>query len=283
MDERRRAAWRALALGPVWVPRADAEPGEGSPPQPHAVPRFAATAEAVDMPPTNAAPAVPATDATLAAGAAPGPVAAPDPRVAPPAMPLRSLPLDALREQVAVCPRCRLCQSRTRTVFGQGDPRASWMFVGEAPGAEEDARGEPFVGPSGRLLDAMLASVGLHRARDVYIANVVKCRPPGNRNPQADEVASCEPYLREQIELVRPALLVLMGRFAAQSLLRTAESIGSLRGRLHRYEAGDLAVPAIVTYHPAYLLRTPVDKAKVWRDLCSARAEHTRLTAAPPR
>ena len=154
------------------------------------------------------------------------------------------------------------------------------MFIGEAPGAEEDARGEPFVGQSGRLLDAMLASIGLDRDRDVYIANVIKCRPPGNRNPQPDEVASCEPYLREQIALVRPALLVLLGRFAAQSLLRTQAPIGALRGRVHRYEGAHGPVPAIVTYHPAYLLRAPLDKAKAWRDLCLACEEFARQRPA---
>lgn len=144
------------------------------------------------------------------------------------------------------------------------------MVVGEAPGAEEDARGEPFVGQAGRLLDAMLAAIGLDRAAHVFIANVLKCRPPGNRNPEPDEVARCEPYLVRQVQLVDPRLIVVMGRFAAQSLLRTDASIASLRGRVHGYAIGERRVPVVVTYHPAYLLRTPQDKAKAWADLCLA-------------
>jgi DNA polymerase len=148
-------------------------------------------------------------------------------------------------------------------VFGVGDERASWMLVGEAPGADEDRLGEPFVGQAGRLLDNMLAALGLTRGNDVYIANVLKCRPPGNRNPQPDEVAQCSPYLLRQIGLIQPKLIVAMGRFAAQALLNTDASIASLRGRVHRY-AG---VPLVVTYHPAYLLRSLPDKAKAWIDL----------------
>ena len=221
-----------------------------------------AVPEKVEAPATVEAPM--AVDAPAAPGARPDPVRR----------------LDALRAQVVTCPKCRLAGSRTHAVFGEGPPGAGWMIVGEAPGAQEDASGEPFVGQSGRLLDAMLAAIGLDRARDVFIANVVKCRPPGNRNPQADEIAACEPYLREQIELVRPAVLVLMGRFAAQTLLRTTEPIGALRGRVHHYGTGDGSVPALVTYHPAYLLRTPADKAKAWRDLCAARAEFVRAATA---
>ena len=148
------------------------------------------------------------------------------------------------------------------------------MIVGEAPGAEEDARGEPFVGQAGRLLDNMLASIGRSRqvdaARPVYIANVLKCRPPGNRNPQPEEVASCEPFLLRQIELVSPHLLLIMGRFAAQTILHTDAPISALRGRVHRVRVRDREVPAVVTYHPAYLLRNLVDKAKSWADLCLA-------------
>ena len=176
-----------------------------------------------------------------------------------------------LRATVEGCRACGLCETRTRTVFGVGDPSARWMFVGEAPGAEEDLRGEPFVGQAGKLLDAMLGALALDRGRDVFIANVLKCRPPGNRNPDPDEVARCEPYMQRQVALVRPQVIVAMGRFAVQSLLRTEASISGLRGVVHRYRTGDREVPLVVTYHPAYLLRSLTDKSKAWADLCLAR------------
>jgi DNA polymerase len=182
----------------------------------------------------------------------------------------------ALRKAVAECRACDLCKTRTNTVFGVGAERAEWMIVGEAPGAEEDARGEPFVGQAGRLLDNMLAAVGLKRGEDVFIANVLKCRPPGNRNPEPFEVAQCGPHLVRQIELLRPRLILAMGRFAAQTLLATEASIASLRGRLFEYQG----VPLIVSYHPAYLLRNLPDKAKAWEDLCFARATIRDLKAA---
>jgi DNA polymerase len=177
----------------------------------------------------------------------------------------------ALEAAVAGCAACGLCERRRHTVFGVGARQADWMVVGEAPGEQEDLRGEPFVGPAGQLLDAMLRAVGLSRQVDagaggVYIANVLKCRPPGNRNPQPDEIAQCEPYLRRQVALVRPKIILAMGRFAVQSLLQTSEPIGRLRGRVHQYEG----VPVIVTYHPAYLLRALPEKAKAWDDLCLA-------------
>jgi len=172
-----------------------------------------------------------------------------------------------LKAAVPQCRACALSASRTNTVFGVGDENADWLVVGEAPGAEEDARGEPFVGQAGRLLDNMLASIGLKRGANVYIANVLKCRPPGNRNPERTEVEQCSPYLQRQIELIRPKLIVAMGRFAVQTLLDTDASIGSLRGRVHRYRG----VPLIVTYHPAYLLRSLHEKAKAWEDLCFAK------------
>ena len=171
-----------------------------------------------------------------------------------------------LKAKVAGCTDCKLRAGCTQTVFGVGDEKAEWMLVGEAPGAEEDRLGEPFVGQAGRLLDNMLAAVGLARGRNVYIANVLKCRPPGNRNPEPDEVANCSPHLLRQIELVQPKLIVAMGRFAAQTLLGTDATIASLRGKVHRY-AG---VPLVVTYHPAYLLRNLPDKAKAWSDLLFA-------------
>ncbi|MCC6533891.1 MAG: uracil-DNA glycosylase [Burkholderiales bacterium] len=172
-----------------------------------------------------------------------------------------------LKQTVAQCTACPLHAKRTQTVFGVGDERADWLFVGEAPGAEEDAKGEPFVGQAGRLLDNMLAAIDLRRGASVYIANVVKCRPPNNRNPESSEMGCCEPYLTRQIGLIKPKLIVALGKIAASHLLRTDASIASLRGRLHDY-AG---TPLIVTYHPAYLLRTLPDKAKAWADLCFAR------------
>jgi uracil-DNA glycosylase len=204
------------------------------------------------------------------------------PQAAPPhtpPVPIAELPAEIatlgwpeLRAAVAACRACRLCESRTQTVFGVGHERAHWMIVGEAPGQQEDAQGEPFVGAAGQLLDAMLRALGLSRAADgepaqrVFIANTLKCRPPGNRNPQPDEMQRCEPFLVRQIQLVQPRLILAMGRFAVQALLRTSEPIGRLRGRAHRYQG----VPLVVTYHPAYLLRNLPDKARAWEDLCLA-------------
>jgi len=172
-----------------------------------------------------------------------------------------------LKGKVAGCTDCKLRAGCTQTVFGVGDEKADWLLVGEAPGAEEDKLGEPFVGQAGRLLDNMLAAIELSRGKNVYIANVLKCRPPGNRNPEPDEVAKCSPHLLRQIGLIQPKLILAMGRFAAQTLLGTDATIASLRGRLHQY-AG---VPLIVTYHPAYLLRNLPDKSKAWSDLVFAR------------
>ena len=173
----------------------------------------------------------------------------------------------ALHADIEACTACGLCRTRKRAVPGVGDVRADWLFVGEAPGAEEDAQGEPFVGQAGKLLDSMLAATGLARGQAVYIANVLKCRPPGNRNPEPLEVESCKPYLDRQIALIRPKLIVALGKSAATTLLGTEASIASLRGRIHRYGG----VPLVVTYHPAYLLRNLPDKAKAWEDLLLAR------------
>ena len=184
----------------------------------------------------------------------------------------------ALRDEVTGCRACSLCETRKQTVFGIGNMHAEWMLIGEAPGAEEDMRGEPFVGQAGRLLDNMLASIGMSREgetpKSVYIANVLKCRPPGNRNPLPEEVARCEPFLLRQIELVAPALIVVMGRFAAQSLLGTDASIASLRGKPHQISVAGRQIPVVVTYHPAYLLRNLIDKEKTWADLCLANKVH---------
>lgn len=176
-----------------------------------------------------------------------------------------------LRTAVAQCRACALGQTRTQAVFGVGDEHAGWMVIGEAPGAEEDRRGEPFVGNAGRLLDQMLAALDLERGRDVFIANVLKCRPPNNRDPSPDEIGHCEPHLRRQIELVSPRVIVVVGRIAAQALLRTEASVASLRGRVHHYRVGEATIPVVVTYHPAYLLRSPPEKARAWADLCLAR------------
>jgi len=171
-----------------------------------------------------------------------------------------------LEETVAKCCACALHTTRTRTVFGVGDGNANWMFIGEGPGAEEDAIGEPFVGQAGRLLDNMLAALDLGRHANVYIANVVKCRPPGNRNPATVEAKACEPFLQRQIDLIKPRLIVALGRVAALNLLGREVSISSLRGRVLDYKG----TPLIVTYHPAYLLRSLTEKAKAWEDLCFA-------------
>ncbi|MBI3371421.1 MAG: uracil-DNA glycosylase [Betaproteobacteria bacterium] len=179
---------------------------------------------------------------------------------------IRAMGWAELKRAVPDCSACALHRTRTQTVFGIGDENADWMLVGEAPGAEEDRLGEPFVGQAGRLLDNMLAAIRLKRGENVYIANVLKCRPPANRNPEPDEVARCSPHLVRQIELIRPKLIVAMGRFAAQALLNSNASIASMRGRVHRYQG----VPTIVTYHPAYLLRSLPDKSKAWADLLFA-------------
>ena len=172
-----------------------------------------------------------------------------------------------LRVLVTDCRACGLCRQRKQAVFGVGAETAPWLFVGEGPGAEEDAQGDPFVGPAGKLLDAMLAAIGCERGRDVYIANVVKCRPPGNRTPTAEEAAACAPFLDRQIELVAPRIIVALGKAAASRLLGTEASIASLRGKVHDYRG----IPVVVTYHPAYLLRSLTEKAKAWEDLLFAR------------
>jgi len=261
----------------------------------NAVAREEARVTGAQMPPPPPSPATAASDpadsgpppdddfAWFDAASAPAAEAAPPAEAAPAAeaapfiedvaeplaarSPIATLDWDALAERVASCTDCRLCERRTNTVFGVGDRAAEWMLIGEAPGENEDRVGEPFVGQAGRLLDNMLRALTLARGENVYIANVIKCRPPGNRNPEPDEVARCEPYLQRQVQLVKPKIIVALGRFAAQSLLKTTDSIASLRGRVHEYEG----VPVIVTYHPAYLLRSLHDKSKAWTDLCLAR------------
>lgn len=193
---------------------------------------------------------------------APGvPVASPSP--------VAGLGWDELHEAIRACQACGLCKRRKQTVPGVGDREADWMFVGEGPGAEEDERGEPFVGQAGKLLDAMLDSINLKRGQNVYISNSVKCRPPGNRTPETPEIEACRPFLERQIELVKPKLLIALGRPAAQTLLQHEVRIGQARGHLYSY----LGIPVVVTYHPAYLLRNLEDKARAWEDLCFMRKQ----------
>lgn len=230
---RRALVLEELGLTPVWVSRHEAAPGE--PPM-------------LDRPgPQDPAPPLPVAGEDRAA------------RIARMGWP-------QLRESILACQACVLHKQRKQAVPGVGDEKAEWLFVGEGPGAEEDARGEPFVGQAGKLLDNMLAAIDLRRGENVYIANVVKCRPPGNRNPEPAEAGACEPYLTRQIALIRPRLIVALGKVAAQNLLGNEATIASMRGRLHDYRG----TPLIVTYHPAYLLRNLTDKARAWEDLCFA-------------
>lgn len=256
---RRVAVLREMGLAPLWRLRASVE-----------------TVEAAEAPPAGqTAPSVPESAPPAAAPSQPPrprPVTAASPAAAPPrpqAVPdVSGLGWEALEQQIRDCRACTLCERRTQAVPGVGDREADWLIVGEGPGAEEDQRGEPFVGQAGKLLDAMLAAIGLRRGQNVYIANAVKCRPPGNRTPEADEMATCRPYLERQIELIRPRIIVALGRPAAQTLLGGEVKIAAARGRLFDRNG----IPVVVTYHPAYLLRNPQDKAKAWEDLCLARA-----------
>jgi len=237
-------------LAPVWRLRGSAgTPVEAAMPTEAAAP----TPGAKQAPPVIAKPPVPSPQSLVPGG---------DERRR--VIMLKEWP--ALKADVAACTACALHAKRNKTVFGVGDENADWLFVGEGPGAEEDAQGEPFVGQAGKLLDNMLAAIKLKRGENVYIANVVKCRPPGNRNPEAGEALACEPYLHRQIDLIRPKLIVALGKVAAANLLATDASVASMRGRVHEYRG----TPLIVTYHPAYLLRTLADKAKAWEDLCFA-------------
>lgn len=185
---------------------------------------------------------------------------------------------DELKAAVADCRACGLCQARRQAVLGIGDVEADWLFVGEGPGAEEDERGEPFVGQAGKLLDAMLAAIDLKRGENVYIGNAVKCRPPNNRTPEPEETATCWPFLERQIALIKPKLIVALGRPAAQTLLQSEVKISSSRGRLFDYRG----IPVVVTYHPAYLLRNLPDKARAWEDLCFMRRTMRGLLADKP-
>ncbi|MBU6995479.1 uracil-DNA glycosylase [Ferrovum myxofaciens] len=225
------ACWRELGLWPLWIPRANPLPALPETPPPA---RKEGESRSIPTP--------------------------------PPVLP--DLPVTGdLRQQVASCTRCALHEQRKQAVFGLIHPGSPWMFIGEGPGAEEDARGMPFVGPAGRVLDAMLTALGLERGPQVSIANVVKCRPPHNRTPSDPECATCLPFLRQQIAQVQPRILVLLGKVAARTLLDTPLSMAQLRSTTHLFEG----IPTVVTWHPAYLLRTPAEKAGTWADLCGAR------------
>lgn len=254
---RRIAMLREMGLTPVWVTR-DTPPIE--PPLGETQPSDAQTILQRTQKTTSR------TTSTQAARSSPvvrSNDAAADAEIDKRRVQIVQMDWSALNAAVAACTACGLHASRTQTVFGVGDVQADWMIVGEAPGADEDRAGEPFVGQAGKLLDAMLLALGLHRQKNVYIANVLKCRPPGNRNPEPAEVVRCAPYLSRQVALVQPKMILAMGRFAVQALLGTEASIASLRGRSHTYEG----VPLVVTYHPAYLLRNLPEKAKAWQDL----------------
>ncbi len=263
-SDRQQALLQAMGLR-VW-----ASP-EAEPTVPAAVTAAAEAAPKAPSPPEPPAPM--SAPAPVPARATRGATkAAPQSHADPVRADLAGLDWLALRESVAACRACGLCEGRTQTVFGVGHPQAHWMVVGEAPGEDEDREGEPFVGASGQLLDRMLAALNLSRGSDgppersVYIANALKCRPPRNRNPSAEELAQCEPFLVRQIELQQPRIILAMGRFAVQSLMRSDAPIGRLRGQVHRYQG----VPLVVSYHPAYLLRSPGEKARAWEDLCLA-------------
>ena len=269
LDDRQRAMLAEMGVR-VWWPQS---PAQAEPVTAVASPAPEVKVQAAAVGPVTA----PAAVARAAPPAAPVPavpavVAKPVPAVAmkPLADGVERMDWAALQETAAACQACDLCAQRKKSVFGVGDVQANWMVIGEAPGEEEDAQGEPFVGQSGQLLDNMLKAVGLSRKAQgdagVYIANAIKCRPPGNHNPSAQELATCAPYLARQVALVQPKIILLMGRFAVQSVLQTTEPLGKLRGQVHTHQG----VPVVVTYHPAYLLRNPADKAKAWADLVLA-------------
>ncbi|MDI1260049.1 uracil-DNA glycosylase [Aquabacterium sp.] len=288
-SERQRAMLREMGIPAFWpvppdAPSEDAPVGVSATDVAQATRPTMPTADASALAPLHASRPVEAPTAPAPAARSARPEAKPPVSIAAAATAgieaiLRAPPegidqmdWSTLRQAVSGCTACGLCESRQQTVFGVGHEQASVMIIGEAPGEQEDRQGEPFVGRAGQLLDRMLSPIGLTRGEaqassQVFIANVLKCRPPGNRNPLPAEVAQCEPYLMRQIALVKPRVIIAMGRFAAQSLLKTSEPIGRLRGRLHEVQG----TPVVVTYHPAYLLRNPVDKGLVWDDLCRVR------------
>lgn len=266
MNARREAILKELGIGPLWKLRqpmvTDSEPSPSVPSEPEVV--AASDARAPDVGVGRPGTSDTATDPASAASVQTAPAAV---------SPVADATWEQLTEAILTCRACSLCAARKQAVPGVGDREADWLIVGEGPGAEEDERGEPFVGQAGKLLDSMLAAIDLKRGEDVYIANAVKCRPPGNRTPLPEEMDTCRPYLARQIELIRPRLIVALGRPAAQTLLQEEVKIGAARGQLFRYQG----IPVIVTYHPAYLLRTPGDKSKAWEDLVFARRTMRQL------
>lgn len=305
-DPRRAQFLREIGVGPLWHLRARQMPAPQPTPETSHTPAPQSTvAQSTVAQPAAAAQSAFAPQHTLAVRPEPAAWEAAVPDWATEATPVGTdLPLaglddeasvagkpaadeiarmdwPALEAAVAACTKCRLCEGRTRTVFGTGDRQAKWLFVGEGPGRNEDQQGEPFVGPAGKLLDNMLAAMGLRRGENAYIANVVKCRPVGehggDRPPAPDEIATCLPYLERQIALLRPDVIVALGKSAALALLQAAADtpVAKLRGQVHRH-AG---IPLVVTYHPAYLLRAPEEKGKAWRDLCLAMTSHADAAA----
>jgi uracil-DNA glycosylase len=272
LDDRQRAMLREMNVE-VWWPKAQ--------------PVFASVEEApaqiVKSPPVSA-PILVAPTLRVDRAPAVQPVRPPPSSSPSTSTDASTLSWPALQQAVANCQACQLCEGRQHTVFGVGQaapdaqspPQVDWLIVGEAPGENEDRTGEPFVGQAGQLLDNMLKAMGLSRTDNVYIVNVIKCRPPGNRNPEVAEIAQCEPYLRRQIELLQPKVILAMGRFAANSLLQASVpdvhkmALGKLRGQVHGYVSAGRSIPVIATYHPAYLLRNLPEKAKAWADLCLA-------------
>jgi len=241
------------------------------------VPLAQAAVSSASSVPASGRPGIPASILNRS-GPPPRPIpkaveeAAPPPPV-PVAEAIRNATLEEMHDQVVACTACGLCKGRRNAVFGHGGQPTRWLVVGEAPGEQEDRQGQPFVGRSGQLLDAMLSSVSMSRERDVFITNVIKCRPPGNRNPKPEEIAACSPYLMRQIALLKPERILVLGRFAAQTLLGTDATIGSLRGRIHQLKTDEgREIPVVVSYHPAYLLRSPSEKARAWQDLRLATA-----------
>ncbi|MGQ9725177.1 MAG: uracil-DNA glycosylase [Tepidimonas sp.] len=300
LDERHTAMLCEMGIAPWWTPREllprpmaqktppsnEKSPGSRTAPPPK--PGLVDPAPA--LPPLKAPPPAAASPSTWAAGSAAAACghAEPSAQASPEAM--ATLDWDGLTAAICTCQRCGLAQGRQRAVPGVGDRRPTWLIVGEAPGEEEDRLGEPFVGRAGQLLNRMLAAMGLAREQGVYITNVIKCRPPRNRNPEPAEMACCTPYLLRQIALLQPRIAVAMGRFAAQTLLAQGgcdtlgellrTPLGRLRGRVYSARLANLTLPVVVTYHPAYLLRSPAEKAKAWADLCLALETAASL---PPR
>lgn len=276
-DPAREQAWQALNIGPSWIMRGAGEPvrpvsdeadAESTPAVQTESIAAQADAVALDSPPqpepATERPDQPVTqpeqsDATVPVAPAPG-------------MSVDQMDWATLQATVTDCQRCGLCQGRQNTVFGVGDENPRWVIVGEAPGAQEDRTGQPFVGEAGQLLDAMLAAAGASRGKGIYILNVLKCRPPNNRDPSAEEVASCRPFLMRQLELLQPELILTMGRFAAQTVLSSTQGIGQLRSKVHQTQVADRSIPVVAAYHPAYLLRQPDQKPRAWADLCLARS-----------